>query len=171
MINCPNTQKEERARSIQDATMNKAQLSSIISQRVESGNWKEIENFFNRSEFVEHFGITVQLDNPEAPQCEVLEVKPFHLGGLGQAYINGAIISAMFDLSIGLTAIKYSAEGTFGTSNINRNLVKPIENNRFYSIAKCNTKIGNRVFSEATIFNYKDEPCAYATGEIRIGIK
>jgi len=146
-------------------------LSNIISKHVHNDNWVEIERYFNSSEFAKHMGITVILDDPEQPKCEISDIKPFHLGGVGQDFVNGAVISAIFDLVIGLTGLRYSSLGKFATSNINIQLLKPVDNNRLYATSKCNTKIGNRVFSESTLFNFRDEPCAYATGEIRVGIE
>ncbi len=151
--------------------MNNDNFSNVMSKHIDGENWNEIERFFNSSDFSKHMGITVILDELENPKCEIANIKPFHLGGIGQNYINGAIISAMFDLVIGLTGLKYSSSGNFATSNINIQLLKPVENDYFYATAKCNRKIGRRVFSESTLFNVKNEPCAYATGEIRIGLE
>lgn len=151
--------------------MNNDNFSNMMSKHLDGENWAGIESHFNSSDFSKHMGITVILDNPESPKCEITDIKSFHLGGIGQDYINGAIISAMFDFVIGLTGLKYASAGNFATSNINIHLIKPVENKRFYATSRCNRKIGGRVFSESTLFNFKNEPCAYATGEIRIGLK
>ena len=151
--------------------MKNKNLSNIISQHVQNGDWPEIEHYFNSTEFVKHMGITVNLSDHEQPKCEISEIKLFHLGGVGQGFVNGAVISAMFDLVIGLTGLKYAPLGNFATSNVNIQFLKPVSNNRIYAISKCNKKIGNRIFSDSTLFNDRDEPCAYATGEIRVGIK
>lgn len=151
--------------------MNNDDFRNIMSQHLDGDDWTQIERYFNGSEFSKHMGITVLLSNPENPKCEITDIKPFHLGGIGQDYINGAIISAMFDLVIGLTGLKYNTSGNFATSNLNIQLLAPVESCSFYATSKCNSTIGNRVFSEATLYNFKNEPCAYATGEIRIGLK
>tara|TARA_R110001599_G_scaffold9374_1_gene46315 strand:- start:1035 stop:1490 length:456 start_codon:yes stop_codon:yes gene_type:complete len=148
----------------------KHKFSKSISNHVHDGNWGEIENIFNNTEFAKHLGINVNLDEPSKPKCEINDIKAFHLGGVGQDYVNGAVISGVFDLVIGLTALQYSSRGNFATSNVNIRFLKPVEKNRFYTIAKINSIIGNRVFSEATLFNCKGEPCGYANGEIRVGI-
>lgn len=151
--------------------MKNIDLSSIISQHIQNNDWIEIERYFNNSALIKHLGISVNLEDPEQPKCEITDIQAFHLGGVGQGFINGAIISAIFDLVIGLTSLKYFSLGNFATSNVNIQFVKPVDNNRIYATSKRNTKIGNRVFSESTLFNFRDEPCAYATGEIRVGIK
>lgn len=151
--------------------MTKTTMSDIVSEALANNNWKQIETFFNSREFVSHLGMTVCLDKPDLPMCEIADIQPYHLGGIGQSFINGAIISAVVDLSLGLTGIKYCGMGNFATCNLNIDIAKPIENQRFYSIAKCNKKIGNKLFSEVTLFNIHDEPCVYATGMLRVGIK
>jgi acyl-coenzyme A thioesterase PaaI-like protein len=104
------------------------------------------------------------------PQCAISEIKPFHLGGIGQEFVNGAIMSAMLDFALGLTGLKYATLGSFATCTLNIDIARPIEKGRFYAIAKGNRKIGKKVYSEATIFNAQDEPCVYATGILKVGI-
>jgi len=110
------------------------------------------------------------LTDPANPKCEINEIKALHVGGVGQDFIDGAVITAVFDFVIGLTALEYSSLGNFATSSENVRFVKPVERNRFYATAQARQKIGNSIFSEAKLFNFKAEPCGYAHGEIRVGI-
>ena len=146
-------------------------ISSIVAEYLLNEDWESVGDFFNHSEFAQHFGVHVALDNPELPRCEISDIKPFHLGGVGQDFINGAIISAVVDFSLGLTGLKFSKLGKFATRSISIDISRPIEKGRFYALAKSNKKIGNKVFSEATIYNHQDKPCVYATGMLRVGIK
>ncbi len=125
---------------------------------------------FNASEFSQRFGFNVTLNDSELPRCEISDIEAFHLGGIGQDFINGAVISAMLDFALGLTGLKYAELGDFATSHLNIDIARPIEKGRFYVLAKTNKQIANKVFSEATIFNYRDEPCVYATGSLRVAI-
>jgi len=143
---------------------------SIIQPLIAENDWKAVEGYFNNSPQLSYFGISVKLDDPDAPRCEILKIMPYHLGGLGLEFINGGVISAVVDLAIGLTAIRYLNKGYLATSKLNIDLIRPIDGQCFYAISKMNRKIDAKVFSEATIFNYKDEPCVYASGATRIGI-
>lgn len=138
---------------------------------VSEGGWSKIESYLNGSEFAKHLGVEVSLSDPKQPKCEVREIKPFHLGGAGKDHVNGPIMSAIFDLVIGLTALEYFPLGGVATSNINIRLLKPVEKNRFYAIANCRRKVGKRIFSDSTLFNYRGEACGYATGETIVGIR
>jgi acyl-coenzyme A thioesterase PaaI-like protein len=146
-------------------------FSKTMAQHITDGNWREIERFFNQSELTRHLGINVDLQDPDRPRCDVKTVQSFHLGGIGQDYINGAVISAMYDLAIGLTALPYASEGNFATTNVNIRLLKPVENGRFYMVSRINQRIGNRVFAEATLYNFEDEARGHANGEISVGLK
>jgi len=141
-----------------------------IANCIADNDWIKVEEYFNNSAFLTHLGITVSLDNPDLPRCEISHLEPFHLGGIGQNFVNGAIISSILDLSVGLTALKYSKMGKFATSSLNIEMARPVDNGRFYAISKRNRIIGKKLFSEATIFNSNDEPCVYASGILRIGI-
>ena len=151
--------------------MDKKNFKEWIASRIEDGDWNAIERHFNEAPFSRHMGLMVVLDEPVRPRCVIREEMPFHLGGVGQHFINGAIISAMFDFVIGLTALKYASQGNFATSNVNIKLLRPVEKGGVYAIAECRHKIGRRLFVESTLYNGKDEPCCFATGEIRVAIK
>ena len=141
-----------------------------MANHMANQDWKKVAEHLSRTEFAAHFGIRVILDNPEQPKCEVSNIQPFHLGGIGQEFVNGGIISAVLDFALGLTGLKYSNLGNFATRSLNIDIARPIEKNGFYVVAKCNRKIANNVFSEATAFDSSDEPCVYATGMLRVGI-
>ncbi len=151
--------------------MNEAPFTESLSRFVIDNRWSEIEKFFNESAFAMHLGINVDLSDPANPRCEINTIEPFHLGGVGQDYVNGAVISGMFDLIIGLTGITYTPLGNMATSNVNIRLLRPVDKKGFHLTGTVSRKIGNRVFSEATLFNSSGEPCAFANGEIRVGLK
>ncbi len=145
-------------------------ISKIVAEYIKNDKWEKVEEFFNASEFALHLGIKVNLSDPDMPRCEISNIQPFHLGGVGQEFVNGAVISATIDLALGLTGLKYSKLGSFATCSLNIDIARPIEKGRFYVVAKRNRKIDKKVFSEATIFNSNDEPCVYASGMLRVGI-
>ena len=135
-----------------------------------NSNWQELEQFFNQLPLVTRLGIKVSFAKPAQPRCEINDVQLYHLGGIGQDYINGVVISGIVDLALGLTALAESNMGEFATTNLSINLAKPVSNGRFYVISESKQKIGRKIFSEAIVYDKDDNPCVYATGIIRIGI-
>jgi len=146
-------------------------IAELVADCMTNNDWKSIENFFNQSDFASTLGIRVILDDPEQPKCEIANVQRLHLGGVGQVYVNGAVLSAVLDFALGLTGLQYAEMGHFATCSLNIDLARPVEKDGFYAVAKCNKKIGNKLFSEATIYDANDEPCVYATGMLRVGIR
>ncbi len=150
---------------------NKHKFSHWMSTQVADKNWTGIESHFNEGEFAKHMGLHISLDNPSVPKCYILTPQPFHFGGVGQDYVNGAVIAAMFDFVIGLTALTYASHGNFATTNVNIKYAKPVKLNGVLVTAECTRKIGRTLFVEATLFTHGDEPCCFAHGEVRTGIK
>lgn len=151
--------------------VNEHQFRELIASYVEAGDWGAIESYFNATPFAQHLGLMISLENPTAPKCMIVDPRPFHTGGVGQDFVNGAIIAGIFDFTIGLTALSYASQGNFATTNVNVKFIKPVEQLGVFATAKCTSQIDNKLFVEATLFNRHDEACCYANGEIRIAIK
>ncbi|MFK7904452.1 MAG: hypothetical protein AB8B69_04970, partial [Chitinophagales bacterium] len=90
--------------------MNDLRDLSNLYVAIKNGNWKKIEAHFNNSPQLLHMGIAIQLEDLDKPVCGIEKVETHHLGGIGQDYVNGGVISAVFDLSIGLTGLPFLRE-------------------------------------------------------------
>jgi acyl-coenzyme A thioesterase PaaI-like protein len=142
-----------------------------ITNLVLEEKWGNIETFFNASQQLKHFGLSIDLADIKYPKCAVKKIKPYHLGGIGQSYVNGAFISALIDLSIGLAGLAALKEGYLATSQININFKKPIVNKPFHAYSKITEVIDNQVFVESIVYNNANEPCVFAQGIVRINLK
>jgi acyl-coenzyme A thioesterase PaaI-like protein len=151
--------------------MNDLRHLITVVDLVNQKNWAAIESYFNQSQQLKHFGISIDLSDIEQPKCEIKAVEPYHLGGIGQDYVNGAIISAMIDLSIGLTGLNVIKEGHLATTQITINFKKPIANKPFYALSSVVEVIDNQVFAQSTVYNFEGKICATAIGIVRINLK
>jgi acyl-coenzyme A thioesterase PaaI-like protein len=151
--------------------MSKDAFSTKIATLVEEGKWGEIEAHFNHGNFVRHMGFSVSLVDPQQPRCSIKKHADFQLGGVGQDFVNGGVIAAMFDFVIGLTALRFASLGNFATTNVNISLIRPVKQSGAYATAKCNRQIGRRLLVESVLFDGEDNPCCHANGEIRVGIR
>ncbi len=150
--------------------MSKDTFVTKIAALAQDGKWEDIEAHFNQGAFVQHMGFNVSLKDPQQPKCSIVKPADFHLGGVGQEFVNGAVIAGMFDFVIGLTALRFASLGNFATSNVNISLIRPVKYAGVYATAKCNRQIGRRLLVESVLFDGEDNPCCYANGEIRVGI-
>ena len=146
-------------------------MTNPMATLVENGDWARVAEHFNNLEFVRLLGVTVSLDDPERPRCAVHTIQSFHLGGIGQDFVNGAITSGVLDLALGLTGVRYVSMGYFATRNLHIDLTLPVEKDGFYVISRETSRIGKNLFCEATVFNPDGEPRVHATGVVRIGIR
>jgi acyl-coenzyme A thioesterase PaaI-like protein len=119
---------------------------------------------------VKRLGVVVDLSNPEEPRCDMRDIEDYHLGGIGQDFVNGAVTSSVIDIALGLTGIRFADMGYFATRNLHIDLTLPVEKHGFYVTARSTSRIGKNLFAEATVFNLEGEPRVHATGVVRIGI-
>jgi acyl-coenzyme A thioesterase PaaI-like protein len=151
--------------------MNDLRHLNTITDLVNQKNWAAIEGYFNQSQQLKHFGISIDLSDINQPKCAIKTIEPYHLGGIGQDYVNGAIISAMIDLSIGLTGLNVLKEGHLATSQITINFKKPLSNKPFYALSSVVEVIDNQVFAQSMVYNQDGEICATGIGIVRINLK
>jgi acyl-coenzyme A thioesterase PaaI-like protein len=151
--------------------MNDLRHLITVVDLVNQKNWAAIESYFNQSQQLKHFGMSIDLSDITQPKCAINVVEPYHLGGIGQDYVNGAIISAMIDLSIGLTGLNVIKEGHLATTQITINFKKPIANKPFYALSSVVEVIDNQVFGQSTVYNFEGEICATAIGIVRINLQ
>lgn len=141
---------------------------SSIQNLIQAGKWNEVGAFFNNSPQIKHLGIEVDLSDIQAPRCSIPEVQDYHLGGIGGKNINGGIISALVDLSIGLTGLSHMDKGLLATTQIQLHFLRAIPNKPFYARANISQQIGHKIFAETRIFNHQDVLSVYATGIVQV---
>lgn len=145
--------------------------AEVFATLIANERWAEVAAQFSDMAFAKHLGISVSLDDPEHPVCTVSEIKDFHLGGIGRDFVNGAVLSGMVDLALGITALPHARMMAFATSNVSLDLAKPVRSGPFYAVSKCNQIIGRKLFSEVVIYDHDDKPCVFGTGTITTGIR
>ncbi|HSC54201.1 MAG TPA: PaaI family thioesterase [Phnomibacter sp.] len=149
--------------------MNLTQLYKYKNLAV-SGKWKELEEIFNKSIQLQHFGATINLDNPEQPKVIIAKVEEFHLGGIGSDAVHGGTIASLADLALGLLGLLHYKDGMTATAQLTVHYLKPFRTDRISATALTQKVVGNRIFGTVEIFNDKDEMCAIAYGALAKGI-
>ncbi len=146
-------------------------MTLSMADLVEREDWQGVQERFNNREFVQRMGVTVDLSDPLQPRCDVAQIESYHLGGIGQDFVNGAVTSGVIDIALGLTGLRFAHMGYFATRNLHIDLTLPVEKDGFYVTARSTSRIGKNLFAEATVFNPAGEPRVHATGVVRIGIR
>lgn len=146
-------------------------MSTAMGQLVSQGDWPAVESRFNEMEFVQRLGLVVDLSDPDRPRGNVSKIESYHLGGIGQDFVNGAVTSGVIDIILGLTGLRFAEMGYFATRNLQIDLTLPVEKHGFYVTSRATSRIGKNLFAEATVFNPDGEPRVHATGLVRLGIR
>ncbi|MDP5071698.1 MAG: PaaI family thioesterase [Congregibacter sp.] len=146
-------------------------MSTSMGQLVSQGDWSAVASRFNEMEFVQRLGMVVDLSDPDRPRGDVNQIESYHLGGIGQDFVNGAVTSGVIDIVLGLTGLRFAEMGYFATRNLQIDLTLPVEKDGFYVTSRATSRIGKNLFAEATVFNPNGEPRVHATGVVRIGIR
>lgn len=124
----------------------------------------KIEQNWNSHITVKSLGVKIDLSNDDFIKIVLDNPKPVHRGGIGTDAINGGILSALFDLSIGLIAIVNSDNHRVATIQLNINFVKPVKGNSLFVEARLIKKGKNLIFGKAEIFDEKEDLCTYCNG-------
>ena len=69
-----------------------------------NSSFDTVEEFYNNSSQLKYFGTEIKFMNNNLVVVKIPNISSVHLGGSGTTSINGAIISFLFDLALGLTA-------------------------------------------------------------------
>ena len=146
-------------------------MSTPIGLLIGQGDWPAVESLFNEMEFVRRLGLSIDLSDPDRPRGDVTKIESYHLGGIGQDFVNGAVTSGVIDIVLGLTGLRFAEMGYFATRNLQIDLTLPVEKHGFYVTSRATSRIGKNLFAEATVFNPDGEPRVHATGVVRIGIR
>lgn len=125
---------------------------------------KLLENTWNSHLSLNHLGLKIDLNDDFMIKCNIDPVQEFHRGGMGTKAVNGAILSAIFDLVIGLVGFVNANKHRTGTVQINSNFLKPLKGDKVFAEGKLIKKGKSLVFARVEIFDENRELCAFADG-------
>ncbi len=87
---------------------------------------QQMQDLWNANPVLRMMGVQLDLSDPQCVQALIDPVLPQHRGGLGTQAVNGAVISGIFDLIIGLVGIVNSDKYPTATVQLNISFVRPL---------------------------------------------
>lgn len=105
----------------------------------------------NAAPFTRQFGFRIDMSDSQLLSVHVDEIRPYHRGGLGTPAVNGAILSAMFDIGLGLAGGAQYPERPTGTIDLSIKLMKPTLGPQLRLYAWAVERRANVVFAEAEV--------------------
>lgn len=128
--------------------------------------FSKIEDYYNNSMQLQNFGALVKFIDDNLLNIKISRLTELHLGGKGVNSVNGAVISYLFDLALGMTA--YMARDLVIQSSVTSRLEirfqKPLITNEIMVYAKINETKRNLIYSEAWITDELGKVSASAEG-------
>jgi uncharacterized protein (TIGR00369 family) len=116
---------------------------------------------FNRSTPLSHAGFRLSFPSTDLAVAELPEVRAEHRGGLGTSAVNGGVLSALFDLVTGCTALLVDPRRRSATVQLSMSFERPVFGNAVRAEARI-TSLGRRtLFASACILDEKGQPCAH----------
>lgn len=139
-------------------------MEKIKTVNISSEDAEKMSETWNKNFLLKSMGVKVDLSNENIVKASIDKLQDFHRGGMGTKSVNGAVLSSLFDLVIGLVGIVNSDYYRTGTVQLNINFLKPL-NGDSLTIEGTLIKTGKAlVFARAEALNEKGEICATCDG-------
>ena len=117
---------------------------------------------------MQHMGAQADFSDPATVRVFIDPVLPVHRGGLGTEAVNGAVISGLFDVAIGIVGHFQTLGKRAGTAQLNINFLRPLAGTRVEVLARLVRSGTNLVFAEAEARNQEGTVCARASGIVAV---
>lgn len=123
-----------------------------------------MEKIWNDNFVLKNMGVRLDLSDEYCAKAIIDTVQPFHRGGIGTSAVNGAVLSSLFDLVIGIVGIVNSNKYRTGTVQLNINFLKPLFGDSLVVEGTLVKSGKSLVFARAEAYNDKHELCAICDG-------
>jgi acyl-coenzyme A thioesterase PaaI-like protein len=120
---------------------------------------------FNASATLGFFGAKIEFADGKA-RAIIDPVTDAMRGGLGGKYMNGGVVAALFDLTIGITPALVDPSRRCATMSLSMNFERPVAGERVVCEAWID-RAGPVVFASAHLLDGQGNVCAHAQGLVR----
>ncbi|TGL24455.1 hypothetical protein EHQ46_04890 [Leptospira yanagawae] len=126
----------------------------------------KVEEYYNRSLQLQNMGAEIKFVADNLLTVTVSHPNELHKGGMGVESVNGAVISYLFDLALGLTAylIRDPKIQTSVTARLKIRFKKPLITKRIIVYAKVNQAKKNLIDSVVWVIDQNNQIAASANG-------
>ncbi len=136
-----------------------------INKPKNSVEQKQFLTYWNNCSLADIFGFQLYIQNND-PVFDVTNIRTWHRGGGGSDAINGGIIAALCDYTIGMVGIFNLPDGKKFTTDLKINFKKPLEGSSFKVIGQADQVSTNMVKSNAKVYDQNNLLCSIANGRV-----
>jgi uncharacterized protein (TIGR00369 family) len=123
---------------------------------------------FNRSKTLQHFGLELSFPGGMQVEISLPQVRPEQRGGLGSDAVNGGVLAAVFDVTLGCTAALIDPSRRSATIQLSMSFERAVRGSSLRGIGQIDTAGDSVLFSSARIVDERGRACAHAQGVIRM---
>ncbi len=127
-----------------------------------------LEAGWNEHPGARHLGVRVDLSVPDVLRVYLDPVQPHHRGGLGTAAVNGAVMAAAFDVTIGLVGHVCHTDRRTGTAQVSLHFLQPVVGDRFEILGRLTRAGRSLVFATADLHDERGRLCARCEGIVAV---
>ena len=124
----------------------------------------EMTRLWNANPVLRTMGVQIDLSSSDCIRASIDPLSAQHRGGLGSDAVNGAVISGLFDLMIGLVGIVNSQKHRTGTVQLNIQFVRPLRGSKLLAESRLVKAGQSLVFARSEIFDEQGRICASCEG-------
>ncbi len=148
--------------------MNQSSKSEfILIDRPDSKEgWITLEDKLNNSGMFNYFGMSIDLSNPDQPIFAIPKVEYYHRNGTGTDAVNGGVIAALCDLTIGISGALLLPHGRKATVDLYVQYIKPIYGNSVKAVSYIKRRRSQLIAATADIMDENGVVCSKAKGRV-----
>lgn len=123
---------------------------------------------FNASETMKHFGVRIHFPDAETVEAVLDPIQPSQRGGLGSDAVNGGVLAALFDLTIGCAPATIDPTRRSATVQLSMNFMRGVRGDKLVARGRVDRAGSTLIFCSSEILDAKGELCATCTGMVRL---
>ena len=124
---------------------------------------------FNSLDFVLHWGVRVEAVDGSRIRAVIDPLLPVHRGGVQGTAVNGGVLSALFDLALGIPGfIRAWPDRRSATVQLSMNFMRALRGDRIETTAWIERGSAALLFTHAEARDDKQNLCATASGVVRL---
>jgi uncharacterized protein (TIGR00369 family) len=123
---------------------------------------------FNASQTMRSFGVKIHFPDAETVEAVLDPIAPQQRGGLGSDAVNGGVLAALFDLTIGCSPATIDPTRRTATVQLSMNFMRAVRGDRLVARGKVERAGGTLLFCSSEIRDASGQLCATCTGMVRM---
>ena len=123
---------------------------------------------FNASQTMEHFGVKIHFPTPDSVVATLDPIRPQQRGGLGSDAVNGGVLAALFDLTIGCAPATIDPTRRSATVQLSMNFMRGVRGDKLTATGKVDRAGDTLLFCRSEIRDAQGQLCATCTGMVRL---